>query len=139
MTMSMREIIARLEWEEGETEYWFERLDERGEDAARLTTSRGVHLQMPKAAWRQLAVAINRLFPSATTETSSHSKRSANTGKPWTADLDDELRRLWEGSPKSPAGMRQIATHFGRSRGGIESRLTKLGLLAPNAGERQQS
>ena len=129
--MNMREIITRLEWEQHETDYRFERLGEPHAESARLTTSGGVQLEMPKEAWCQLALAIDRLFTPAAT-TPADSKRFANTGKPWTVNLDDQLHQSWEASAKSAADVRQLAAQFGRSRGGITSRLTRLGLLLPD-------
>ena len=48
-----------------------------------------------------------------------------NNGKPWTAELDDELSRLFDGGMKK----KDLCTHFGRTPGAIESRLERLGKL----------
>ena len=49
----------------------------------------------------------------------------ANTGKPWAAEDDEQLRTGFSaGTPT-----RELASALGRTRWGIESRLVKLGLV----------
>jgi len=49
----------------------------------------------------------------------------ANTGKPWSADDDEQLRLgFYAGTPT-----RALAAALGRTRWAIESRLVKLGML----------
>lgn len=55
--------------------------------------------------------------------------RFANTGKPWSAQADEELRALFE----SGNAVADLALYFERSANGIRARLVKLGLLDANA------
>ena len=48
-------------------------------------------------------------------------------GQPWTDELDAELTRLH----RRGFSTKDLAAHFQRSRGGISSRLKKLGLIEP--------
>jgi hypothetical protein len=49
----------------------------------------------------------------------------ANAGSPWSAEQDEELRRLWTDGEHTIA---QLGTQFGRSRAAIKARLSHLGL-----------
>jgi hypothetical protein len=49
----------------------------------------------------------------------------ANAGRPWSAEQDDELRRLWTEGDQPIA---ELCRHFGRSRAAIKARLSHLGL-----------
>ncbi|MEV6605124.1 hypothetical protein [Kutzneria sp. NPDC051319] len=58
--------------------------------------------------------------------TSAKSREApANAGSPWSAEQDDELRRLWTDTADP---VPQLATHFGRSRAAIKARLLHLAL-----------
>ena len=50
-----------------------------------------------------------------------------NQGSKWTDDDDRQLAELFHNA----VDFRDIATHFGRTRGAITSRLKQLGLLKP--------
>jgi hypothetical protein len=56
----------------------------------------------------------------------------ANAGKPW-EPADDEKLRAWHAENRAAA---EIAKELHRTEFAIESRLTKLGLLPPQAGMR---
>lgn len=51
----------------------------------------------------------------------------AQHGAAWTAAEDDMLRRLTGGA----AGRTQVARELGRTRGAVDVRMAKLGLIAP--------
>jgi hypothetical protein len=54
-------------------------------------------------------------------------ERHPNTGKPWTSEADDELRKLFE----SGNSIEDLAVYFQRTQNGVRARLVKFGLLAP--------
>ena len=73
-----------------------------------------------------LKKVFENVSPQIESELSSRSKKQpANTGKPWTEMEEDKL--LDEFDSKVPIA--EIAKEHGRSRGGIEARLVKLGRL----------
>jgi hypothetical protein len=49
----------------------------------------------------------------------------ANAGTPWSAEQDEELRRLWTEGTRTIA---QLGLDFGRSRAAIKARLSHIGL-----------
>lgn len=51
--------------------------------------------------------------------------KSASANKPWTADLDEDLRRMYV---EECYDIRELAEHFNRSQGAIWSRLRKLNI-----------
>ena len=51
-------------------------------------------------------------------------KTPKNSGKPWPAEEDEELKTLYE----TGMGITKLGQHFGRTKGAIEARLEKLGL-----------
>jgi hypothetical protein len=50
----------------------------------------------------------------------------AHQGEPWSAELDHELRQLWMAGET----VANLSAHFGRTTGGIASRLTRLEIVA---------
>ena len=56
-------------------------------------------------------------------------ERNPNTGKPWTAQHDEELRALFE----SGNTVADLALYFQRTANAVRARLVKLGLLDPQA------
>ena len=52
-------------------------------------------------------------------------KRHPNTGKPWTNEADEELRKLFE----SGNTIADLSIYFQRTENGVRARLVKLGLL----------
>ena len=52
-------------------------------------------------------------------------KRHPNTGKPWSNEADDELRKLFE----SGNTIEDLSIYFQRTQNGVRARLVKLGLL----------
>ena len=52
-------------------------------------------------------------------------KQHPNTGKPWTTEADDELRKLFE----SGNAVEDLSIYFQRTQNGVRARLVKLGLL----------
>lgn len=52
-------------------------------------------------------------------------KSADNAGKPWTDDLDAELKSMF----LSGKSKKEMGSHFGRSSGAISSRLRKLELI----------
>ena len=52
-------------------------------------------------------------------------KRYPNTGKPWSAEADQELRKLFE----SGNSIEDLSIYFQRSENGVRARLVKYGLL----------
>ncbi|MBV9148498.1 MAG: hypothetical protein JO024_01430 [Candidatus Eremiobacteraeota bacterium] len=52
-------------------------------------------------------------------------KEHPNTGKPWSTEADDELRKLFE----SGNTVEDLAIYFQRTQNGVRARLVKLGLL----------
>lgn len=55
-------------------------------------------------------------------------ERHPNTGKPWSPQSDDELRKLFE----SGNSVEDLSLYFQRTANGIRARLVKLGLLDPS-------
>ena len=51
--------------------------------------------------------------------------RPPNVGAKWTPELDQELQKRFERDD----AIKELATRFGRTEGGIRSRLKKLGLI----------
>lgn len=71
--------------------------------------------------------AVSRALDTAAAPRPARPRREAppNTGKPWTADDDGQLRAGFDaGTPT-----RDLAAALGRTRWAIESRLVKLGVL----------
>lgn len=58
------------------------------------------------------------------TDMVAEKQQPENAGKPWTTDLDKELRERFESGESVSA----LGKHFGRTRNSIEARLMKLGL-----------
>lgn len=58
------------------------------------------------------------------TDTAKEKKQPGNAGKPWTTNLDNELKERFEGGES----VSELCMYFGRTRNSIESRLVKLGL-----------
>lgn len=52
----------------------------------------------------------------------------SNIGKPWGAEADDELRKLFE----SGNSIADLSIYFARTANGVRARLVKLGLLDPS-------
>ena len=52
-------------------------------------------------------------------------KRHPNTGKPWSSDADQELRKVFE----SGNTIEDLSIYFQRTENGVRARLVKLGLL----------
>lgn len=127
----MREVISRLEWGEEDAVFRLERVEHGGVDRATLVLPGGEHLDLREHDWRQLAVAIQRLFPGRPVS-ASRKDVGQNAGKPWPPHLDDELRAAWEESGKDDEAVGLLATRFGRSKGGIRARLGRLGLTEPD-------
>jgi hypothetical protein len=76
------------------------------------------------ADWMDVKAALGQLFhdrPPAKT-----SRLPEHHGEPWSADLDKQLRLLWE----QDRPVSELARTLGRTRGSIKSRLEKLGILA---------
>jgi hypothetical protein len=48
-----------------------------------------------------------------------------NQGQPWSAELDEQLKLMWESGETT----RNLSAYFGRTTGGIASRLVKLGIV----------
>ena len=72
------------------------------------------------------AVKVLEEAPSVPKPRRSRSELPVNTGKPWTADDDEQLRLGFQaGTPT-----KDLAAALGRTRWAIESRLMKVGLLA---------
>lgn len=67
------------------------------------------------------------VFESAPVQTGIR-ERHPNTGKPWSAQADDELRKLFE----SGNSIADLALYFQRTANGVRARLVKLGLLDPS-------
>ncbi|MBO0841288.1 MAG: hypothetical protein J2O49_10775, partial [Sciscionella sp.] len=68
----------------------------------------------------------------------SASPKPANGNQPWTAELDERLASRWAQAPDTTAAkaIATLAEEFGRSRGGIRSRLVKLGCDPDHPGRR---
>lgn len=54
-------------------------------------------------------------------------ERHPNTGKPWSPEADEELRKLFE----SGNSIEDLAIYFQRTQNGVRGRLVKFGLLEP--------
>ncbi len=52
-------------------------------------------------------------------------QRHPNTGKPWSGEADEELRKLFE----SGNTIEDLSIYFQRTKNGVRARLVKLGLL----------
>ena len=63
--------------------------------------------------------------PAASRPRRDRTNLPANTGKPWTADDDEQLRLGFEADTPT----KDLAAALGRTRWAIESRLVKLGLM----------
>jgi len=55
-------------------------------------------------------------------------ERHPNTGKAWSAEADEELRKLFE----SGNSIDDLSVYFLRTQNGVRARLVKLGLLEPS-------
>ena len=73
---------------------------------------------------RSLYVAVNELDKA---EKRSKMRRSLpeNAGKPWTAEDDKELSKMFDKGCTTS----DICTYFKRTKGGIASRLVRLGII----------
>ena len=84
---------------------------------------------------RALFVALRALeAPSAAAKPRAAEKEGApqNAGKPWSADEDKALAAAFDAGKQIP----ELAAQHQRSRFGIETRLAKLGKIAPPANMR---
>lgn len=54
-------------------------------------------------------------------------ERHPNTGKPWSSEADEELRKLFE----SGNSIADLSVYFQRTQNGVRARLVKFGLLEP--------
>ena len=70
-------------------------------------------------------IAGNRQPEAAESPYARARKRHPNTGKPWSSDADDELRKLFE----SGNTIEDLSIYFQRTQNGVRARLVKLGLL----------
>lgn len=97
---------------------------------AELLTPEGQSLELLVGEWSALAEAISEIVPLSNIlerrRSSVTAPRAPNNGQPWSQELDKELCARWGGG----MDVRSLATHFGRSTGGIASRLAKLGVVA---------
>lgn len=57
-------------------------------------------------------------------ESAKEKTQPDNAGKPWTNELDNELKELFE----QGESISTLSKHFGRTRNSIEARLEKLGV-----------
>lgn len=121
--MHFREMIARVEWGRSGASFRLEREDNGQATAATLTTPEGEVLELSADEWRNLAAAVNRVFPAK--QGDPKHPDAMNVGKPWTSELDAELTERWTAG----ANVDTLATHFGRAKGGITARLVRLGIV----------
>ena len=85
--------------------------------------------ELQSEALRQLVRAIETFDPSADYSIYARVReRYPNTGKPWSAQTDLELRTLFE----SGNSISDLSLYFQRTANGIRARLVKLGLLDPS-------
>jgi hypothetical protein len=124
--MNFREVVACIEWGPSDAPFRLEH-QTRSRAAATLTTPHGQVLDLGIEEWRQLALAIHRMFPAERDR--SLRTDAANIGKPWSAELDSELAQRWNAGSDVAA----LAAHFGRAKGGITARLVRLGLVPDRA------
>ncbi len=123
----VREIIARLDWRLTGGLFRLERTQPFDGDRARLVLPNGQTVELGKSEWDHLAIAIRRLLPDDP-ETRVRTEDRGNRGKPWSTELDRQLRAAWEESEKNRGAVRGLARRFGRTELSIEARLIRIGL-----------
>ena len=115
----MTEFSASLVWSNAEGAF---RLTHSGAGLELLCPD-GQTLQMPLAAWQDLAKAVGEMVRRPARP------KAPNHGKPWGKADTQKLGDLWQSGTK----MSDIARQFGRSRGAISAKLEQMGLIAPFA------
>lgn len=100
-----------------------------------LGTDGGYALRLPLSVWQTAASLIASAAKGPDRRVKKQKMKKPvevgvdptypNQGQPWTAVLDVELRNGWNGGKT----VGQLAKTFGRSGGGIASRLVKLGIV----------
>ncbi|WP_048708957.1 hypothetical protein [Microvirga massiliensis] len=117
MSISFRKT---LQWEVDERSFHFTTDGVVGE----LQTPDGQVITLSMGEWHAISIGLTELGPVAK---SSKYKAAMppNVGQPWSEELDAHLKARWTDG----ADVRQLAAEFGRSRGGITSRLVRLGLV----------
>ena len=137
--MSVVAETHSVEWSVDGRVFQFSMSSHSGE----LFTPEGQIIALSSIEWQTLARVLTGQVPSFATPKQGRSKqargahvtlgngenRDPNQGERWTADLDKRLADRW----RAGTGIPILMNEFGRNRGGIVSRLTKLGLmLNPN-------
>ena len=87
------------------------------------------HLLHHRDCVRALSIAAQALMQSAM-RVAAKTAGPANVGAPWTSANDAELQRLFLAGDDVGA----LAKQFQRTRGSIQARLVRLGLLKPTIG-----
>jgi hypothetical protein len=117
MSISLRKM---LQWEIDERSFHFITDGVVGE----LQTPEGQVIALSMSEWYAISLGLAELGPVAKAP-KNKAAMPPNVGQPWSEELDARLKARWtEG-----ADVRQLAAEFGRSRGGITSRLVHLGLV----------
>lgn len=89
-----------------------------------LTSSDGETLHVSIGEWQALIAAVDQARR-LTARLSAPQPNAPNHGKPWTSEADAALTVCWRAGDRLSA----LAARFGRTPGGISSRLCHLGVV----------
>jgi hypothetical protein len=99
------------------------------EDLIELISDDGQAFKAPRDFWETVSSIIASCKPKKVTQKKARREVTditrPNQGQPWSPSLDEELRQMWEAGRTA----RDLAAHFGRTTGGVASRLVKLGIV----------
>jgi len=83
-------------------------------------------LRAPLSEWAALSEVLSQaLAPAAKSNRKSPTPSAPNNGQPWNGELDARLRTRWDEGATVPV----LAKEFGRTTGGLSSRLVKIGAV----------
>lgn len=119
------EIVFRktVEWSVNGRDFCFVADDQVGE----LRTPDGEIITLRMEEWRSIADSIGQSSAPKPRPKMDRiaSSDAPNIGQRWSRELDERLASLW----RSGASVDELARQFGRNKGGISSRLVRLGLV----------
>ncbi|MNU26947.1 hypothetical protein D3C71_153300 [compost metagenome] len=99
------------------------------DDLIELISDDGQAIKAPRDFWETVSSVIASCKPKKAPQKKVRREVADSTrpnqGQPWSPSLDEELRQMWE----TGGTARDLAAHFGRTTGGIASRLVKLGVV----------
>ena len=83
-------------------------------------------LHAPVPEWAALVEVLSQaLYPTAKSKAKAPTPGAPNNGQPWNEEIDARIRTCWDEGATVPF----LAQEFGRTTGGVTSRLVKIGAV----------